>query len=176
MGYLRSQSMSRGTLVLPAESDLAKSFVDDLGRHTNLQILDMNETSLLRPFRRSIQRVEEIERQLRYLQDQVTRWRGQIQKGEVGEFLLNDEDYSVDKIETSVKSLYRKFSESDQMNEEMTREIDLAAEEIAVLELAMVVLSGTAGPGLRQRSMSLQVGGGMREGGREGGIVRGNGE
>jgi hypothetical protein len=54
MGILRSETMRHGTLILPAER--ARFFVELLGRKVQLQIEDMNETSMKRNYKKYIQR------------------------------------------------------------------------------------------------------------------------
>ncbi len=54
MGILRSETMKRGTLVLPA--DRAKFVLERIGKSVQIQIEDMNEVSMVRHYRKHIQR------------------------------------------------------------------------------------------------------------------------
>lgn len=63
MGILRSERMQHGTLVIPVER--AGEIIALLGMRGSLQIQDMNQVSMRRPYRRYVQRIEELERMLR---------------------------------------------------------------------------------------------------------------
>ena len=54
MGILRSETMKKGTLVLPAER--ARHYVELIGTKVQVQIEDMNEHSMKRNYRTYIQR------------------------------------------------------------------------------------------------------------------------
>ncbi|XP_026194547.1 V-type proton ATPase subunit a1 [Cyclospora cayetanensis] len=69
MGVFRSEPMRHGTLVLPQEG--AKDFITAIGSKVQVQIQDMNGNSLSRAYRRQLQRLEELERMLRYLVQQI---------------------------------------------------------------------------------------------------------
>lgn len=56
--------MQHGALILPV--DRAREFIELLGKHCHMQFVDMNEHSLKRQYRRYIQRIDEMERILRY--------------------------------------------------------------------------------------------------------------
>jgi V-type H+-transporting ATPase subunit a len=76
--------MKHGTLVLPAER--ARYFVDLIGQKVQIQIRDMNQHSMKRHYRKYIQRygfhftcteslsrIEEIERSLRFILEEISR-------------------------------------------------------------------------------------------------------
>ncbi|PFH32028.1 putative vacuolar proton translocating ATPase subunit [Besnoitia besnoiti] len=65
MGIFRSETMSRGTLVLPSEG--ARDFLDAIGSSVQVQFVDMNAQSMSRQYKRYVQRLEEMERILRFL-------------------------------------------------------------------------------------------------------------
>ncbi|KFH05100.1 putative vacuolar proton translocating ATPase subunit [Toxoplasma gondii MAS] len=65
MGIFRSETMCRGTLVLPSEG--ARDFLDAIGSKVQVQFVDMNAQSLCRQYKRYVQRLEEMERILRFL-------------------------------------------------------------------------------------------------------------
>lgn len=54
MGILRSETMKKGTLVLPAER--ARHYVEIMGSKVQIQIEDMNELTMRRNYRKYIQR------------------------------------------------------------------------------------------------------------------------
>lgn len=66
MGLFRSETMCSGTLVLPVEK--ARHFMDVLGSSVNVMFQDLH-TSVTpnRPFKRYTQRIDEVDRQLRFL-------------------------------------------------------------------------------------------------------------
>lgn len=63
MGILRSETMHHGTLVIPTER--AVEICEMLGTKGNLMLQDMNAVTMRRPYRRYLQRIEEMERMLR---------------------------------------------------------------------------------------------------------------
>lgn len=65
MGILRSETMQHGTLVIPTER--AVEICSLIGSKGSLMIQDMNAASMRRPYRRYVQRIEEMERMLRYV-------------------------------------------------------------------------------------------------------------
>lgn len=65
MGILRSERMKYGTLVLPV--DRARQFIDIIGASTKMQFEDMNARNLHRPYKKYIQRIDEMERILRFI-------------------------------------------------------------------------------------------------------------
>jgi len=69
MGLLRSETMKHGTLVLPV--DRARHFVNLIGSCTNMQFQDINASGMHRPYKKYIQRVDEMERILRFLNDEL---------------------------------------------------------------------------------------------------------
>ncbi|CBZ51202.1 putative vacuolar proton-translocating ATPase subunit [Neospora caninum Liverpool] len=69
MGIFRSETMCRGTLVLPSEG--ARDFLDAIGSRVQVQFVDMNAQSLSRQYKRYVQRLEEMERILRFLFSEI---------------------------------------------------------------------------------------------------------
>ncbi|EER00628.1 conserved hypothetical protein, partial [Perkinsus marinus ATCC 50983] len=69
MGLLRSETMKHGTLVLPV--DRAREFVDVIGYSTRIEFEDMNSASMHRNYRKYIQRIEELERIIRFLEVEI---------------------------------------------------------------------------------------------------------
>lgn len=65
MGVLRSETMAPGVLVLSA--DTAPKFLDKLGKGCQLQFQDMKgqSTHAPRPYKKYVQRLDEMERVLR---------------------------------------------------------------------------------------------------------------
>ncbi|CAD7941079.1 unnamed protein product [Amoebophrya sp. A120] len=72
MGVLRSEPMRAGTLVLPVEG--ARQMVDAIGYEVNLQFRDEQAGHVLpsaRPYKRYTQRIEELERIVRFLREEL---------------------------------------------------------------------------------------------------------
>ena len=65
MGILRSERMQHGTLIIPSER--AVEICSFIGAKGNIMVQDMNAVSMRRPYRRYVQRIEEMERMLRYV-------------------------------------------------------------------------------------------------------------
>ncbi|KAH0475269.1 MAG: hypothetical protein KVP17_005339, partial [Porospora cf. gigantea B] len=108
MVTFRSEDMTAGTLVLP--TDHVKSLLDGLGRLCSLQYQDMNTHSMRRVYRRYIQRIDEMERVLRFLFGEINKLHGTfVQSGQVASFLQNDVDYHLDVVEDSLQKLYTQF-------------------------------------------------------------------
>merc|ERR1719269_141930 len=63
--------MKHGTLVLPV--DRARHFINLIGACTNMQFEDMNARDMHRPYRKYIQRIDEMERILRFLTDELAK-------------------------------------------------------------------------------------------------------
>ena len=75
MGILRSEKMKSGTLILPSER--ARHYVNLVGSHVNLEFRDDNENAITpnRPYKKFVQRIDEMERILRYLTEEIARYR-----------------------------------------------------------------------------------------------------
>eukprot|EP00916_Digyalum_oweni_P004487 GHVL01007949.1.p1 GENE.GHVL01007949.1~~GHVL01007949.1.p1 ORF type:complete len:806 (-),score=110.82 GHVL01007949.1:812-3229(-) len=143
MGILRSQSVQHGTLVLPGGH--GHYFLDMLGRSTHIQINDMNVDHMRRPYRRYIQRLEELERVIRYIAEVVLEYEPQIQivTNKVENFLQNDNIFQLDNIESRAKDLYTKFVEVKENNRKLSSEQNELVEERYVLEVAAMTLQKT---------------------------------
>jgi hypothetical protein len=75
MGILRSEKMKSGTLILPYER--ARHYINLVGSHVNLEFRDENETAIApnRPDKKFVQRIDEMERILRFLSEEIARYR-----------------------------------------------------------------------------------------------------
>merc|ERR1719181_2224755 len=89
MGLLRSEQMKHGTLVLPV--DRARHFINLIGACTNMQFEDMNARDMHRPYKKYIQRIDEMERILRFVNDEFQRVpeAQQVITGNVDDFLTH---------------------------------------------------------------------------------------
>lgn len=127
--------MQCGTLVLPAEH--AKDLLDALARNCSIQYEDMNSVSMKRLFRRYIQRIDEMERVLRFLFEEISKLHGtHVMSGRVESFLENDHDYQLDAVEDSLQKLHSQFEKFRSNNAGLLAERNAASENRAVCRAA----------------------------------------
>eukprot|EP00933_Yihiella_yeosuensis_P016790 TRINITY_DN1420_c0_g1_i1.p1 TRINITY_DN1420_c0_g1~~TRINITY_DN1420_c0_g1_i1.p1 ORF type:complete len:810 (+),score=203.16 TRINITY_DN1420_c0_g1_i1:81-2510(+) len=143
MGLLRSEAMQYGMLVLPVQD--AKKYVDALGRETNVQFEDMNTRDMRRPYRKHIQRIDEMERILRFMYEEINQIGGcQIKKQKIDEFLANDEIYKLDQVESELSAIYQNFIKFKENNANLMADRNQAHEEAQVAAVAMKMLGAGA--------------------------------
>ena len=63
--------MVRGTMVLPSSLPIAHEILERIGRLGAVQFVDMQANALVRPYNNYIQRIEEMERIIRFLQEEI---------------------------------------------------------------------------------------------------------
>ena len=76
MGLLRSETMQHGTLVLPVQD--ARKYIDKIGKDVSIQFEDMNAHQMRRPYRKFIQRIDEMERILRFIFEELSKTEGSL--------------------------------------------------------------------------------------------------
>eukprot|EP01056_Protomagalhaensia_sp_Gyna25_P004287 Protomagalhaensia_sp_Gyna_25__4286@NODE_390_length_3596_cov_55_156311_g300_i0_p1_GENE_NODE_390_length_3596_cov_55_156311_g300_i0NODE_390_length_3596_cov_55_156311_g300_i0_p1_ORF_typecomplete_len837_score152_22V_ATPase_I/PF01496_19/1_2e53Complex1_49kDa/PF00346_19/0_2DUF2985/PF11204_8/1_6DUF2985/PF11204_8/5_7e02_NODE_390_length_3596_cov_55_156311_g300_i09273437 len=141
MGILRSERMQHGTLVIP--SDRAVEIVTLLGSQGCLQVQDMNHVTMRRPYRRYIQRIEEMERMLRYLTEEINKLPGAtIETGNYQDFLAHD-NFVLDGVEDSLQTLYAQFVKFRENNDDLLKQRNRAYMEQAVARVAVKSLQNT---------------------------------
>mmetsp|Transcript_60125 Transcript_60125/g.158169 ORF Transcript_60125/g.158169 Transcript_60125/m.158169 type:complete len:811 (-) Transcript_60125:297-2729(-) len=143
MGILRSETMKHGTLVLPI--DHAKEFIELIGstRSTLLQFEDMNARDHARTYKKYIQRIDEMERILRFLFDELSRVPGvAVEKNHVDDFLDNASTHKLDDVEVTLKQLYAQFVKFKENNMTLMTEKNQAVEETEVVATALQILTG----------------------------------
>eukprot|EP00388_Colpodella_angusta_P004074 GDKJ01013798.1.p1 GENE.GDKJ01013798.1~~GDKJ01013798.1.p1 ORF type:complete len:887 (+),score=236.79 GDKJ01013798.1:55-2715(+) len=143
MGLLRSEEMSHGTIVLP--SDRAREFIDLLGRKSHIQFLDMNANTTKRPYRKQIARIDELERILRCLYEQIERLDATVESGHIDNFLEFDKAYSLDKVEEALQQLYLQFVRFDANNQNLKNERNNTVYEKYVLLAAAATYQASSG-------------------------------
>merc|ERR1719291_996791 len=100
--------MKYGMLVLPVQD--ARRYIDTIGKETNMQFEDMNAREMRRPYRKHVQRIDEMERILRFMFEELGRIEGcNIQKNKVDQFLGADNFYKLDEVEVDLQKLYKQF-------------------------------------------------------------------
>jgi len=135
MPLLRSELMKHGTLVLPV--DRARDFIDLIGDKTNMQFEDMNARDMHRPYKKYIQRLDETERILRFLGDEVSRIpEAHVTKDQLEDFLAHSNDYKLDEVEVSLKRMYGEFVQFKENNGELVTKRNEALEELYVVRTA----------------------------------------
>ncbi|KAF4677828.1 H(+)-transporting V0 sector ATPase subunit a [Perkinsus chesapeaki] len=152
MGLLRSETMKHGTLVLP--TDRAREFVDVIGYSTRIEFEDMNSASMNRNYRKYVQRIEELERIIRFLEAEIETAapHTKIRKGHINTFLMETADsYRLDTVEVDLKRIYKRFVKFQENNAELVTSRNAALEEKYVCFAAsnsQVYLNSTGGDGL----------------------------
>ncbi|CAE7725182.1 ATP6V0A4 [Symbiodinium microadriaticum] len=142
MGLLRSEQMKYGMLVLPVNE--ARRIVGQLGKDSNLQFEDDNARDMRRPYRKHIQRIDEMERIIRFLIQEISSLEGcQLIKNKVDEFLQTDDTYTLEAVEGELQSLYQNFLRFKENNVNLTNERNQAVEEAEVVAVAREMLTGS---------------------------------
>lgn len=141
--------MLRGTLVLPSALPLARGCLDALGRHGIVHFVDMNAHSLTRQFNTYIQRIDEMERIIRFLEDEVNRLQDAGAKIIIGpegaqNFLDNDKSYQLDKVEEALNRLHAQFVRFKSNNADLIQQKNAALEEKCVMKTAVQQLQGSS--------------------------------
>jgi V-type H+-transporting ATPase subunit a len=145
MGILRSEQMKHGTLVLPA--DRARHFIDLVGAKTRMQFEDMNAKEMHRPYKKHIQRIDEMERILRFLFDELSRLPDtEVIKNNYQHFLDNCEEYKLDEVEIVLKRMYQDFVQFKENNAKLAERLNATLEELYVAQTAIASIVQVGGP------------------------------
>jgi len=132
--------MKHGTLVLPI--DRARQFIDIIGHNTKMQFEDMNSRDLHRPYKKYIQRIDEMERILRFLMDELTKVPGaEVIKNNVDSFLDNADVYKLDEVEARLKQINQDFIQFKENNAKLTSKRNAALEERYVVQTAIASMA-----------------------------------
>jgi len=144
MGVLRSETMTPGVLVMPAGR--APDFMNALGRNTQIQFADMKaaQTNAPRPYRKYVQRIDEMERILRFLQVEVNKYDFKYYKDKVDEFLTMCDKYKLDEVEAQLKKIYRQFIDFKANNAALVAERNAAIEEKWVVDASLKTFGGVS--------------------------------
>jgi V-type H+-transporting ATPase subunit a len=135
MGILRSEEMKRGTLVLPV--DQARRFIDLFGSEVKIQFEDMNSRDMHRPFKKNIQRIDEMERIIRFLFEELSHFPQQVVKNQVDDFLAHAKGYNFDYVEKELKKLYKSFSQFKENSDKLVEKKNASLEEHYVMQTAI---------------------------------------
>ncbi|CRG93389.1 vacuolar proton translocating ATPase subunit A, putative [Plasmodium gallinaceum] len=128
--------MKHGTLVLP--SDRAREYLDCLGKEVDIQFVDMNEKTMKRQYKKYIQRIDDMERILRFLEENINKLPNvKIKKSKIDNFLEHDNIYELDQVEESLNRLYVQFVRFCNNNKDLVDERNNAIEEKHVILAAI---------------------------------------
>jgi len=132
--------MKHGTLVLPV--DRARQFIDLIGANTKMQFEDMNARDMYRPYKKYIQRIDEMERILRFLMDELTKVPGaEVIRNNVDNFLENADEYKLDEVEARLKQIHQDFIQFKENNAKLTGKRNAALEERYVVQTAIASMA-----------------------------------
>eukprot|EP00920_Eleutheroschizon_duboscqi_P041022 GHVT01098086.1.p1 GENE.GHVT01098086.1~~GHVT01098086.1.p1 ORF type:complete len:118 (+),score=24.22 GHVT01098086.1:934-1287(+) len=108
----------------------------------------MHGDSMNRQYRRYVQRIEEMERQLRVLLAEVANLAGaRVDRYNVVSFLKEQEnDYQLDRVEALLKKLYIQFEQFRINNTQLTQQRNLVIEERSVAAAAALQLRSQFAP------------------------------
>jgi len=127
--------MKHGTLVLPV--DRARHFIDLIGSETNMQFEDMNARSMRREYKKYIQRIDEMERILRFLTGELAHIPGAEETTHnIDDFLKRAGDYKLDEVEARLKQIHQEFIQFKENNAVLTARMNAALEERYVVQTA----------------------------------------
>jgi V-type H+-transporting ATPase subunit a len=132
MGLLRSEIMKSGTLLLPVQG--AKQYIERLGRAADIQFEDMNAREMRRPYRKYVQRIDEMERILRFVTEEIGKLDGgKIVKNRVDAFFRDsDKVYNFQEVEDELKRMYEVYQKFKENNVELLSQKAQAEEDLQV--------------------------------------------
>jgi len=144
--------MQHATLILPPQD--AKDFIVEVGYSDDIhvQFEDMNKQAMRRPFRKYVDRIAEMERILRFMDEEFKKLEDlpPIVRNQLDKFQKTEQEkYTLDKIETELSQKYQQWTRFKENNEKLTWGRNGTEEEIAVMKLAQRMLRNVNG-GLEQ--------------------------
>eukprot|EP00400_MALV-I_sp_L67-5_P000904 gene904-258_t len=135
MGILRSEPISRGQIAVG--SDSAREFVDRLGYLGKVQFEDGNVDAFSRPYKTTVARIEEVERLLRLLFEQVDKHpEAFLITGRVDSFLENSNKYTLDSVERDVTKFHDELFKLRENNKGLLEKMANYCEMEVVLSVA----------------------------------------
>ena len=141
MGLLRSETMKHGTVILP--SNAARFYINLVGHQSNIQFQDMNAHDLHRPYKHHIQRIEDLERMIRFLTEELRKLPGvTTTRNRLDDFLSN-EKLSLDVLEGELRGVYNQYVGFRDNNKGLADEVTAAIEEKYVMQTAWSTLTST---------------------------------
>merc|ERR1719335_1668228 len=102
----------------------------------------MNAKLPVRPYKKYIQRFDDMERNLRFIFEELKNIPGAaIVKDRIDDFLENDSKYKMDEVELELKRLHEQFFKFKENNIEMNEQKNAAIEEKCVTDTAILTLT-----------------------------------
>eukprot|EP00397_Hematodinium_sp_SG-2012_P010818 GEMP01010944.1.p1 GENE.GEMP01010944.1~~GEMP01010944.1.p1 ORF type:complete len:857 (+),score=174.05 GEMP01010944.1:263-2833(+) len=142
MGLLRSSPMQRGTLVLAVDN--AREVIHALGTHASVQFEDTfaNDVTVQRPYRKHVQRIDECERIVRFLYDEIHKLTPEcIVKNNIQGFLdVEGDQYRLEDIEKQLRTLYKNFTQFKDNNTALITSYNATIEAKYVAEFGFKVI------------------------------------
>jgi len=149
MGLLRSETMKFGWLILPQDKDEAKAYIEKIGlaETCHVQFEDMNVGNMHREFRKYIQRLDEMERIIRFMTNEVISKNPDpdhpIVQNQIDEYLRNAQTYHLEAVEKELAEGYSQFVRFQENHERLQIEVVLSEEEKQVTDYANHLLGGS---------------------------------
>lgn len=108
-----------------------------------MQFEDMNVRDMHRPYKKYIQRIDELERILRFLTDELHRVPdcSEVIDGNVEEFLTHAEDYKLDEVEAMLKQTHQDFMQFKENNVKLLEKRNAALENRYVVQTAIASMA-----------------------------------
>jgi len=152
MGLLRSETMKRGTLVVP--NDRARAVLYELGSRTRVEFEDQNGHGP-RAYKTAVQRIEECERIVRYLVEQIDVHEGKAAIAQnVDELLESRPAYRFEEMEAELKRAYTNLRSAWDNQRSIMEQHARVLEEKYVVHVAMTQMAYDAVDG-RQPTRGL---------------------
>lgn len=124
--------------MLPMEH--SRHFIEVLGTRANVQFEDMNAKSMKRPYKKHIQRIDEMDRMLRFLLDELAQVDVHVVTGRGDDFLIQH-PYKLDNVEAELKKLTDLFAKFKQNNADLINQHNAAIQEQYVMHTTSESLS-----------------------------------
>jgi V-type H+-transporting ATPase subunit a len=128
--------MSSGILLLPP--DRAREYINMLGHDANIQFLDMN-TKLAAPqrqYKHTVHRLDEMERIIRFLLEELSHVDADVVKNNVPGFLATEAGYVFEEVEKDLLRLNAEFVNMKKNNEKLLEARNKAVEARCVAQAA----------------------------------------
>lgn len=137
MGLFRSNEMRNGTLLLP--HDRARHFMELIGRRAHVQFTDMHggRHAPKRAYKRYVQRIDEMERILRFLFEELKKRRKEkLHQRDIDGFLEYDHYYKLENVESELYKAHKVFRDFSDNHRTLLQARQSCIEERHVLENA----------------------------------------
>jgi V-type H+-transporting ATPase subunit a len=131
--------MKHGMIILPMEQ--SRDFVEILGTKTLVQFEDMNAKSMRRPYKKHIQRIDEMERMIRFLLDEVASQQDVKVISDKGDDFLMQDPYKLDAVEAELKKLTDIHTQFKQNHADLIQQHNAVVQEQCVMQMRSESLS-----------------------------------